>query len=454
MGCKQPREQVGEARVRPSQPERVDDVIDMAAGTVLSGVAHLETNWDCDKLRWKVASYFRNAAKEIVINGTVEKVVDDFADCAFCRLMSAISDRVWLCQVDFTLLLDAAVKATLPVDYLNSVPVSSLEDAIVKAHDRAFEEARATPVIWDAIEGRVDGKKAANKVYNAFEVGRGLALKAVKQFDAPLNVEDLQAASMPTMEKIDRFCRSWINSTINEIAKACKGDPAGILEKDVAELIFSTLLTTDILPQWLARNLVAESETFAPPHPFLDQYLQDAYQAHQTSAWPPAKRQRMQTTPRVKSHMCYFHFTEGCTYGDNCQYGHSPAEITLTVDFKCPDWVREMFPDLGAQYDVLMKKAEAEGTLPGPSNPSNGWSSPSNGWSSPGKQMPTSPSQGKSCWGDAGPCQGKGCWGDAGMDGWNPGAPGKGCWGDKGKLMKGLLAKAKGWSGDSMGGLV
>jgi len=472
MGCKAPREQVGEAKAwtcgicqnvcfgvskactrcqspNPNAParqvqERVDDGIDMAAGTVLQAVAHLETSWDFDKLRWKVASYFRNAAKEIVINGPIEKVVDDFADCSFCRLMSAISDRVWLCQVDFTLLLDAAVKTTLPPEYLNSIPMAQLEDAIVKSHDRAFEEARVTPVIWDAIEGRVDGKKAANKVYNAYEVGRSLALKAVS--DEP--TQDILAAAMPTMEKIDKFCRAWINASVSEMAKAMKGDPATLIEKEIAELIFSSLLTVDTLPQWLCRHLIAENETFAPPHPFLDQYLKDAYLSHQQPAWQPMKKQRVQ--PRIKTHMCWFFCGENaCTYGDNCQYAHTPADVFLTPDFKCPDWVREMFPQLGEQYDMLMQQSKGsafgeqgkgfvdlgsafgeqgkgfvdQGPCQGKGFGDLGkfaFGDQGDGWSAPG------PSQGKGCWGDSGMSQGKGCWGDAGMNGWNAGAPGKG----------------------------
>merc|ERR1719375_2303668 len=35
-----------------------EDAIDSAAGSALLNVAHMEQEWDFDKLRWKVASYF------------------------------------------------------------------------------------------------------------------------------------------------------------------------------------------------------------------------------------------------------------------------------------------------------------------------------------------------------------------------------------------------------------
>merc|ERR1719331_3166755 len=47
------------------QPSKVDDALDIAAGTALFPISHLETQWDHDKLRWKVAQYFRQAVKEM-----------------------------------------------------------------------------------------------------------------------------------------------------------------------------------------------------------------------------------------------------------------------------------------------------------------------------------------------------------------------------------------------------
>merc|ERR1719498_1812965 len=98
--------------------ERVDDAIDIAAGTALFPISHMETTWDYDKLRWKVASYFRNAANSMTFAGDWEKLVNDFADTAFGQMVSALNDRTWMHQADFTLILDVAVKETFPPEIL------------------------------------------------------------------------------------------------------------------------------------------------------------------------------------------------------------------------------------------------------------------------------------------------------------------------------------------------
>merc|ERR1711924_82548 len=114
---------------------------------------------------------------------------------------------------------------------------------------------------------------------------------------------------------------------------------------------------------------------------------------------------KFQQTPRVKTHMCWFHCGEGsCTYGDTCQYAHSPEQLFLTVDFKCPDWVREMWPDLGERYDALMKEAEENGTLAKMVSGEH--------FSEQGKGFADGGFQGKG-W-NSGPSQGKGGWGGAG----------------------------------------
>merc|ERR1719262_55940 len=95
-------------------------------------------------------------------------------------MVHALNDRAWLHQADFTLILDTAVKETFPPELLQQIPISELEGAVLRAHDRAFEEARVTPVLWETVQGNVEGKKAPTKVYNALESGRSAALKAVE----------------------------------------------------------------------------------------------------------------------------------------------------------------------------------------------------------------------------------------------------------------------------------
>lgn len=305
--------------------ETKDDEIDSAAGTALASIAHLETEWDFDKLRWKVASYFRKAGASVSMQGSVEEVVDNLADTAFSN-MSNLGDRAWLPQADFTLVLDITVKQCLPPELLAQVTSSVLQNHVLVAHDRAFDCTRVMPVLWQAVEKIVEGKRTQNKVYASLEAGRGEAMKALKsKGDVDLASGDIPVEMLPKEQKLEKFVGAWVNSTIQQIAKAHSGDPSTPLPIDIAKQLFQTLLQSDALPAALSRDFTINGHSFLPkPYPLLDKVLQEAYQTHTSLA----KRQK---TNQPKEELCWYFFygpQNFCGFGDSCVCAHSEDELT------------------------------------------------------------------------------------------------------------------------------
>lgn len=373
-----PLNQAMQGKGKGKQEQKPDDPIDIAAGTALFPIQHLEKIWDYDRLRWKVASYFRTAAKEIGYDRSKgwEDNVDDFARRAFGTMIQALNDRVWIHQADFTLILDTAVKEMFPQDVLSQINQTELEGGILRSHDRAFEEARVMPVLWECLQGNLDAKKAVNKVYFALEVGRHDALKSVCSIDGDLYKGNLDHA-VPTWEKIQKFIHVWINSTIVEVKKAVNGwNPAELLPQDKAIIFFQVLLQSDTLPAALSRALTAEGTTLPSPFPHLDRIVEEAFKANASTpkneqqeqrewvdynktwvdytkkpykewvdynltydpdyhkkkmeAWEAKQAKlnwRPENEPTYKTEMCWYHLYGRCVHGDKCSNAHSEEEL-------------------------------------------------------------------------------------------------------------------------------
>lgn len=336
---------------RPKIPEKQDDAIDIAAGTALMPIQHLETQWEHDKLRWSVAKYFRKAGEMMVWRDdkNLMDLLHEFTGHAFGTLVKALQDRVWLPQADFTLILDAAVKVLFPAELLAQVTETELEDAVLQAHDLAFEEARVMPAMWDMVsqEEKIDGKKNRNKVYTALETGRGAAIKSVTISPTDLSEEALLEEAATTWEKVQKFIHTWINVTIKEIKKTGCWDPSELLPPDTATMFFQVLLQSDTLPSTLSRALAAEGASVPSPFPFLDRIVEEAYESNTNRKrkkewvdwskidWSTQEKKEDGTwaekdfndDPLFKTKMCWFFENGTCTYGDTCKDAHFPEEL-------------------------------------------------------------------------------------------------------------------------------
>lgn len=296
-----------------------DDAIDTAAGTCLQGVAHLEKEFDFDKLRWKVASVFRKATNAMTFQGNLQSLIDEYADKAFGQLASAIGDRDWLPQVDLTLVLNVAVKQCFPPQVLAQAGPLGVENMVLPAYDRAFDETRVMGLLWESIKGRVDGKKTQNKVYASLEAARNETVKALSGPAA-----DPSVLTLPTIEKVQRFVTRWISSTVAQIATAHHGDPHTALPDNTASAMFQYLLDAGTLPIFLTRELQSQGIQVPSPYPDLDAVVAAAYQPY--VARQAVKRQRV-FQPVAKSAYCYYHYNGSCGFGPQCRYAHSEMEL-------------------------------------------------------------------------------------------------------------------------------
>jgi len=307
---------------QPQAPDSQGDAIDKASTNTLTSVAHLETEWDFDKLRWKVASYFRKAARGVPHTGPVVKIIDEIADSAFATLSGTLGDRTWLPQVDFTMVLDATIKLIVPPEVLFQIPAPELDTAIITAHDRASEQGRSALVMWEVVQGTLSGKKAQSKVYSSLESARIEAVNA--NVSAALTaMQEATAKEIPSpLEKVQKFIAMWIKRTVVTLADSYDGNPGAAMPQSVAVELFHNLLQRDTLPKSLNNELLMNAQVMPQPYPNLEGMVREVYQPY---AGQGVRKGTWQQQP--KTELCWFFFNGVCHYMDNCINAHSPLEL-------------------------------------------------------------------------------------------------------------------------------
>eukprot|EP00928_Gymnodinium_smaydae_P033118 TRINITY_DN2380_c1_g1_i1.p1 TRINITY_DN2380_c1_g1~~TRINITY_DN2380_c1_g1_i1.p1 ORF type:complete len:325 (-),score=83.42 TRINITY_DN2380_c1_g1_i1:84-1058(-) len=232
---------------------------------VVNEVAHLETELTPDKLSKRIRDYFRKAAKGLEFGQKPwQQLINDYADNVFGNMFNGLGDRPWLEQADFLLCLDAAVKDNFPPYILERVPQQAFECTVLAAHDRAYEEQRFLPILWETVRENVDGQKTKKLLYNAGEHGRKIA--ATPNPNAQNEVED--------------FVGRWIDATIEHVARTNGGDPAWTLPVEQAVDLFNALMARGSLP-------LAMREAHGPPPvnwPFIEASVRTAYAMHSSQS--------------------------------------------------------------------------------------------------------------------------------------------------------------------------
>lgn len=347
--CGQPKEQsIANGGQVISGSTTPDDAIDVAAGTALLPIAHLETTWDHDKLRWNVAKYFRRAAKEMEFTAGKpwEDLIHQYATEAFGTMIHALGDRPWVNQADYTLILDTAVKELFPKDILAAIPLHELEGSVLKAHDSAFEEARVSPVLWEAVQGGVDGKKGATKVYNAMEIARREALKTVCPIAGDLSEDALALEALTSAEKMQKFIQTWISVSCVEMKKITKWDPADLLSAEQMANLVQVLIQADTLPASLLRNMAAEGASVPVPYPGVDEMCQQSFAENAPApvykqpkpAKPFRKKYDPTMDPAYKTELCWYFQNGDCVFGDQCSSAHGEHELRQPGEPFQPPW--------------------------------------------------------------------------------------------------------------------
>ncbi|CAE7463797.1 SLC12A7 [Symbiodinium natans] len=211
------------------QEDHISNAVTQAIAPILSK----ETEWDQAKLEKRLKQYFRNAAKGLEFySKSWDVLIEEYSDTVFASLFQALKDRPWLPEVDFLMVIDAAVKELFPPQLLQNVPQPEFERQVLHAHDRAFEEQRFAPMLWDILFEKIQDKPLKSKVYNAFEAGRReAALSSAGNGGSP--VED--------------FIQAWVASSLRELQQGnmSLGEQ---LPLELCKDIFRELLEAGALP--------------------------------------------------------------------------------------------------------------------------------------------------------------------------------------------------------------
>ncbi|CAE7477328.1 SLC12A7 [Symbiodinium natans] len=202
-----------------------------AVAEAIEPVQHLEKEWEPAKLCKRLREYFKKAAKSLEFKDKGRSwtgLVNDFADSAFSSIFQAIGDRQWLDQVDFIFVLDAGIKEFFPRHVLDDVPQAELERSVLAAHDRAFEEQRYLPKLYDFLESMGLTGKTRKKAYDSVDEGRKVALRYMRDPSAP--------------DEVKAFVSRWVDATVKNLHRFTQGDPASVLDEGQAAQIFEQLL--------------------------------------------------------------------------------------------------------------------------------------------------------------------------------------------------------------------
>eukprot|EP00927_Polykrikos_kofoidii_P040854 TRINITY_DN3484_c0_g1_i1.p1 TRINITY_DN3484_c0_g1~~TRINITY_DN3484_c0_g1_i1.p1 ORF type:complete len:395 (-),score=71.35 TRINITY_DN3484_c0_g1_i1:95-1279(-) len=244
-----------------------DDLLHSAISNSLAPVMNLEKEWDIGKLSTRIRQYTKNAAKTLEFKKkSWGDLVNEYADCFFSSIFQALNDREWLLKIDLVEVIDAGVKATFPREVFDPVRRDDFERVVLDAHDRAFEEQRFAPMLWEAILNFSFDRKARNRVYEAFEAGRK------------------EAALSSTGEVVD-FMRWFILKSFEHLRRssAAQGGVETALPASTCAELVHALLKAGALPLPL-------SDKFGHPPPgwpFVDDVVKDVYAGRNTFTSSP-----------------------------------------------------------------------------------------------------------------------------------------------------------------------
>jgi len=313
---------------------KIDDPIYVALSTAmehLREVANLQPpqneGWDFETLKLRLAKYFRAAAKGMAFSGPLERLINEFADQAFGNISWLLSDCKWLRQADFTLVLEVSVQELFPVDVKAGIGKEEMEEYIVKANDRAIEEAAFTPVLDKIVKASVHGKKAQNKLYNAAEIARKEAI-----------IASLQANDIPARPWEDagplRKVKAFVTDLIYRTLKPFGDWPDSMFDEEECARFFNQCVREGAIPSGLTRHL---REPIPDPWDFVRETLREHYakanrRAEELDSEYKAKKAKKVYSPEenrlVKTELCRNWMDTGmCKFSEWCVFAHGEQEL-------------------------------------------------------------------------------------------------------------------------------
>ncbi|CAK9033334.1 unnamed protein product [Durusdinium trenchii] len=253
-----------------------EDFLSAAVTQALEPILTQETEWDQAKLEKRVKQYFRNAAKNLEFNVKPwQELVEEYCDHVFASLFQALKERPWLTQVDFLMVVDAGVKELFPPYLLQHVPQLVFEQQVLSAHDRAFEEQRFAPMLWDTLFERIEDKAQKSRIYNALEAARKEAAMMSGEANA-----------------VENFLKAWVACSLREMLSQSKVPLEQDLPPELCRDIFHALIEAGALPLPLTQEGV-------PPESLviLDQAIEDGYAGNLPVPPAPTPKPKGKTAP-------------------------------------------------------------------------------------------------------------------------------------------------------------
>jgi len=257
-GC--PFQHVGDVpqgKMPRTEREEPDDDIYTAVKVALTAAVVIEGENNVQRMRQKISKYCHDSLQGLMkVAGPAKALIDEYADSLFSKIYAGFGDRPWLQQMDFLLVLDAAVKELLPKPVMTTVSFEDIETFIFQAHDRALDEQRCLPITWDTVQQVVQGPKTRKRVYAAVEIGR----------KAAVNKEDVFGA--------EDFARTWITTALIALRKDCGGYPEQVLDTTTATNMFVSLFEGGALPE---ARMAEGWPAVTGWKPFVQEVVKEAY---------------------------------------------------------------------------------------------------------------------------------------------------------------------------------
>eukprot|EP00811_Abedinium_folium_P004167 NODE_13834_length_1144_cov_2.961652.p1 GENE.NODE_13834_length_1144_cov_2.961652~~NODE_13834_length_1144_cov_2.961652.p1 ORF type:complete len:313 (-),score=80.64 NODE_13834_length_1144_cov_2.961652:97-1035(-) len=225
----------------PAGPPPVEDEPDLlyeALEDALMPVTASGTEAENHKINKRIREYFRKAGKSLEYSVKPWHVlINEYADCVFASIFQALGGRPWIAQADFLMVLDVGIKHTFPPHVLTNVPLQVFERTVLAAHDRAFEEQRYLPILWEIVCGVVADDRLRKRIYTAVNAGR---------MDSMVACQDVLPEGP---DQVKEFVAHWIDGTVLKFSKETQGYPESLLPEAMTISLFHAILEAGSLPQ-------------------------------------------------------------------------------------------------------------------------------------------------------------------------------------------------------------
>jgi len=190
----------------------------------------METQTDPQEVVKKIYKYLQTGAKNIEFESGWEQGVNEYCDNFFGKMINGFSDRDWVCQVDWTTVVMAAIRESFPRGVLSWVDDASFANAVGISAERAFEEARYWygTSLWEVVNDITDSKATQKRIRTALDDARKEAWDNARH-----SGED--------------YLRTWISGTIRNLSGNF-GSPDEVLPMEKAAQLFVSLVGSGALP--------------------------------------------------------------------------------------------------------------------------------------------------------------------------------------------------------------